>query len=89
MEIGASGDRETKTIATRRNGGSGGRSGDQVIGKTKAYRGLARMSGSENSPQKCGEELTVVLTECSCTGFVLSPREQRTDSCTLCIGLLS
>jgi hypothetical protein len=35
------------------------------------------MSGSENSPQKCGEELTVVLTECSCTGFVLSPREQR------------
>jgi len=44
MEIGASGDRETKTIATRRNGGSGGRSGDLVIGKTKAYGGLGGMS---------------------------------------------
>jgi hypothetical protein len=50
MEIGASGDRETKTIATRRNGGSGGRSGDQVIGKTKAYRGLARMSADRELP---------------------------------------
>ena len=50
MEIGASGDRETKTIATRRNGGSGGRSGDQVIardqviGKTKA---LPRIDADE------------------------------------------
>ena len=43
MEIGASGDRETKTIATRRNGAADGRSGDQVIGKTKAYRGLTLM----------------------------------------------
>jgi hypothetical protein len=44
MEIGASGDRETKTIATRRNGGSGGRSVDQVIGKTKA---LPRIDADE------------------------------------------